>query len=71
MYDNNTGNRNRLVNISMAIPRLAVIAISWIISISINRIVIKPMQSLIKAIMPGTNSRRNAVRAAAMVSVPR
>ena len=39
-----------------AMPRLAVIAISLIAGISINKIVIKPMQSLSNAIKPGTSS---------------
>jgi len=53
-----------------ATPRLAVIAISWIMRISINMMVTKPMVSLSRAIPPGSSSRRKVDRAAVTLSAP-
>ncbi len=47
-----------------ATPRLAVIAISWIIRISISMMVMKPMVSDSRAMPPGTSRRRKVERAA-------
>ncbi len=47
-----------------ATPRLAVIAISWIIRILISMMVMKPMVSDSSAIPPGISSRRKVERAA-------
>ena len=53
-----------------AIPRLAVIAISWIIRIFISMMVIKPMVSLKSAMPPGTSSRRKLDLDAVPLSAP-
>ncbi len=52
-------------------PRLAVRASSWIIRISMSRIVRNPIVSVIRATPPGTTRRRKAARAASGASAPR
>ena len=53
-----------------ATPRLAVIASSWMIGISISRMVRKPAVSVASATLPGMNRRRKQMRAAAEQSSP-
>ena len=53
-----------------ATPRLAVIASSWMIGISISRMVRKPAVSVASATLPGMNSRLKQMRAAEWQSSP-
>ena len=53
-----------------ATPRLAVLASSWMIGISISRMVRKPAVSVARATLPGMNRRRKQMRAAAEQSAP-
>jgi hypothetical protein len=60
----------RLVRMMTATPRLAVMAISWIMRMLMSMIVMNPMVSDSNAMPPGTRSRRKVERAAVMLSAP-
>ncbi len=69
-WDISTGTSTRSVKMIAATPRLAVIAISWIMRILISMMVMKPMVSVSRATPPGISSRRKVLRAAVWLSAP-